>query len=65
MPGTASNQASVTVIQDGIKSYWSALVNGQHYDIFVDDKNVGLLNGYTSRTTCSLPPGPHSICLRA
>jgi len=65
MPGTASNQASVTVIQDGIKSYWSALVNAQHYDIFVDHKIVGLLNGYTSRTTCALPPGTHSICLRA
>jgi hypothetical protein len=57
--------ASITVTQDGITSFASALLNAQEYEIFVDDQRIGVLNGYTSRKTCSVSPGPHSIYVRA
>lgn len=57
--------ASIIVTQDGITSFASALLNAQEYEIFVDDQRIGVLNGYTSRRTCSVSPGPHSIYVRA
>ncbi len=58
------NGASITVNQDGIKSFFSALINPQHYEIFIDDRKVGELTGYTTRNTTQLPPGRHSIYVR-
>jgi hypothetical protein len=60
-----SNQASITVNQDGVKSFAAALWNPQQYEIFIDDQKVGLLNGYTNRKTCAISSGRHSIYVRA
>ena len=60
-----SQQASITVNQDGIKSFFSAVINAQHYEIFVDDRKLGELTGYRSRYTVWLAPGPHAIYVRA
>jgi hypothetical protein len=65
MLDAASNQARITVTQDGIKSVWSALMKVQHYEIFVDDQKVGELTGYTARSSCSVSPGAHSVYVRA
>src|SRR6185437_1043651 len=56
--------ASITVNQDGIKSSFSALINPQHYEIFVDHRKVDELTGYRSRGTTQLAPGSHSIYVR-
>jgi hypothetical protein len=60
-----SNEASITVNQEYVKSFASALWNPQEYEIFVDDRKVGVLNGYQNQNTCSISPGPHSIYVRA
>ncbi len=65
MPTDEMNNASITVHQDGIKSFFSALINPQHYEIFIDDRKVGELTGYRTRNTTNLAPGPHSIYVRA
>ena len=57
--------ASVTIKQDGVNSFATALWNPQHYEIFVDDRMAGLLNGYQNRWTCSVTPGRHSVYVRA
>jgi hypothetical protein len=56
---------SITVNQEGIKSFASALLNAQEYEIFIDDQNVGVLNGYRNGDTCATAPGTHSIYVRA
>jgi len=58
------NGASITVNQDGIKSFFSALINPQHYEIFIDNQKAGELTGYTTRSTSQLAPGRHSIYVR-
>ncbi len=60
-----AQEASITVNQDGIKSFFSALINAQHYEIFLDDRNVGELTGYKSRSTVQVSSGAHSIYVRA
>jgi hypothetical protein len=65
MIATISTEASITVIQDGVKSFASALLNGQEYEIFIDDRRIGVLNGYKSTNTCAVRSGPHSIYVRA
>jgi hypothetical protein len=60
-----NTEASITVNQDGISSFASALMNAQEYEIFIDDRKVGVLNGYQSHNTCSISPGTHSIYVRA
>lgn len=62
--GGLSN-ASITVHQDGIKSFFSALINPQHYEIFIDNQKVGELTGYQSKSITSLAPGRHSVYVRA
>jgi hypothetical protein len=58
-------EASITVNQAGVQSFAAALWSAQEYEIFVDDRQVGVLNGYQNRKTCALPSGPHSIYVRA
>ena len=60
-----SNEASITVDQEGVKSLASALLNAQSYEIFIDDRKVGVLDGYQIHKTCSISPGPHSVYVRA
>ena len=60
-----SAEASITVNQEGVKTFASALLNVQEYEIFVDDRKVGVLNGYQNRNVCPLSAGPHSIYVRA
>ena len=60
-----SSEASITVNQEGVKSFASALLNAQEYEIFIDDRKVGVLNGYRNQNTCAISPGPHSIYVRA
>ncbi len=60
-----SNEASITVNQEGVKSFAAALWNPQQYEIFIDDQKIGVLNGYTNRKTCAISSGPHSVYLRA
>ena len=55
----------ITIKQDGVDSFASALWNPQHYEIFIDDRRVGELNGYQNHLNCSIAPGPHSIYVRA
>jgi len=62
---TRCNEASITVNQDGVKSFASALLNAQEYEISIDDRKVGVLNGYQNHKVCALSPGPHSIYVRA
>jgi hypothetical protein len=59
------NGASITVNQDGIKSFFSALINPQHYKIFIDNQKAGELTGYQTRSSTQLAPGRHSIYVRA
>jgi hypothetical protein len=40
-----SSEASITVIQEGVNSFAAALWNPQQYEIFIDDQNVGVLDG--------------------
>ena len=60
-----SNEASITVDQEGVKSLASALLNAQAYEIFIDDRKAGVLDGYQIHKTCSISPGPHSVYVRA
>jgi hypothetical protein len=60
-----SNEASITVNQEGVKSLASALLNAQSYEIFIDDRKVGVLDDYQIHKTCSISPGPHSVYVRA
>jgi hypothetical protein len=60
-----SNEASITVNQEGVKSLASALLNAQAYEIFTDDRKVGVLDGYQIHRSCSISPGPHSVYVRA
>jgi hypothetical protein len=60
-----STEASITVVQEGIKSIASAIWNPQECEIFIDGRKVGVLNGYQNRNTCPASPGPHSIYVRA
>ena len=48
-------QTWVTVNQNGVESLASALLNAQAYEIFVDDQEVGVLDG--SKLGCSWMPG--------
>ena len=64
MPATGASDASITVNQDGIGSFFSALINPQHYEIFIDDQKAGELTGYRTRSAARLPPGRHSIYVR-
>jgi hypothetical protein len=59
------NEASITVNQEGVRSFASALLNAQEYEIFIDDQEVGVLNGYQNHKTCAIASGPHSIYVRA
>ena len=61
----ATNEASIIVNQDGIKSFGSALINAQTYEIFVDDQKVGELDGYRRQHIVPLPAGAHSVYVRA
>jgi hypothetical protein len=65
MFGARDNQASITVNQDGIGSFASALLCPQEYEIFIDDQKIGVLNGYRNCKTCTVSPEPHSIYVRA
>jgi hypothetical protein len=58
-------EASITVNQEGVRSFASALWNAQEYEIFIDDQKVGVLNGYQNHNTCAISSGPHSIYVRA
>jgi hypothetical protein len=60
-----SNKASITVNQEGVKSFAAALWNPQQYEIFIDDQKVGVLNGYTDQRTCAISSGQHSVYVRA
>jgi hypothetical protein len=60
-----STEASITVNQDGVASFSSALLNVQEYEIFIDGQKVGLLNGYQNRNVSAISSGPHSIYVRA
>lgn len=59
------SSTSIIVNQDGIKSLFSALINPQHYEIFIDDRKTGELTGYQTRSSTQLAPGRHSIYVRA
>jgi hypothetical protein len=65
MSESSSLEASITFNQDGIRGFGSALINAQSYELFIDQQNVGLLDGYNHRKTCAVPAGPHSIYVRA
>ena len=62
---SAQHEAAIIVNQDGIKSFGSALINAQTYEIFIDDQNVGQLDGYHSQKICPLSAGAHSVYVRA
>ena len=62
---SAPNEAAIIVDQDGIKSFASALINAQVYEIFVDDQKVGALDGYHSQQIIPLQAGAHSVYVRA
>jgi hypothetical protein len=44
-----SNEAFITVNQQGVKSFAAALWNPQQYEIFTDDQKIGVLDGYINR----------------
>ena len=60
-----SNEGSITVNQVDVKSFAAALWNPQEYEIYIDDRKVGLLNGYQNQKTCPISTGPHSVYVRA
>jgi hypothetical protein len=60
-----SNEASITVNQVDVKSFAAALWNPQEYEIFIDGRKVGILNGYQNQNTCPVSAGPHSVYVRA
>jgi hypothetical protein len=60
-----SGEASITVNQEGVKTFTSALLNVQEYEIFIDGRKVGVLDGYQNRNVCPISAGPHSIYVRA
>jgi hypothetical protein len=60
-----SAEASITVNQEGVKTFTSALLNAQEHEIFINGRKVGVLNGYQNRNVCALSAGPHSIYVRA
>jgi hypothetical protein len=60
-----STEASILVNQEGVDSVAAALLNAQEYEIFIDDRKVGVLDGYHNNNACSVSPGPHSIYVRA
>jgi hypothetical protein len=60
-----SAEASITVNQEGVKTFAPALLNVQEYEIFIDGRKVGVLDGYQNRNVCAVPAGPHSIYVRA
>ena len=60
-----SNEASITVKQDGVNSFAAALWSPQQYEIFIDDKKIGGLDGYTNHKTSTISPGLHSVYVRA
>lgn len=64
MSASELSSASITVNQEGIKPFFLALINPQHYEIFIDNQKAGELTGYTTRSTTQLAPGRHSIYLR-
>jgi hypothetical protein len=51
-----SNEGSTTVNQTGAKSFAAALWNPRAYEIYIDHRKVGLLNGYQNQKT--LPQSP-------
>jgi len=61
----SNREASITVSQDGIRSFLSKLLNPQEYEIYIDGQQVGVLTGYVSSKNCGLSPGVHSIYVRA
>jgi hypothetical protein len=60
-----SNEASITVNQEGVKSFAAALWSPQQYEIFIDDQKIGVLNGYTNHKTQAISSGTHSVYVRA
>ena len=44
---------------------FSALINPQHYEVFIDNLVAGELTGYRTSIGKQLAPGPHSIYVRA
>jgi hypothetical protein len=60
-----SNEATITVKQDGIDSFSSALWNPQHYEIYIDGEKVGLLDGYRNEISWPISQGPHFVYVRA
>lgn len=60
-----AESASLTVNQDGIKSFLYALFAAQSYDVFIDGRTVGVLDGYHATLTSQVSPGPHSVYVRA
>ena len=54
-----------TVNQEGVNSFAAALWNPQQYEIFIDDQEIGKLDGYTNHKTCAISPGRHSVYVRA
>jgi hypothetical protein len=59
------DHASISFNQDGIRGLGSALMNAQSYELFVDGKQVGILDGYRSTKDCIALPGSHSVYVRA
>ena len=51
--------------QVDVKSFAAVFWNPQEYEIYIDDRKVGLLNGYQNQKTCPISPGPHSVYVRA
>jgi hypothetical protein len=60
-----SNDATITVKQDGVESFASALWNPQEYEIYIDDQKVGVLDGYRNEKKCCISAGPHAVYVRA
>jgi hypothetical protein len=60
-----SPEAFITVNQEGVKSVTSAFWNAQGYEIFIDGRRVGVLNGYQNRINCVVSAGQHSVYVRA
>lgn len=65
MTDSGTSEAHIVVNQDGIRSFFAALINPQHYEVFVDNAKVGELTGYRAIIAEQLPPGQHSIYVRA
>jgi hypothetical protein len=56
-----SDEASITVNQEGVNSFAAALWNPQQYEIFIDDQKIGELDGYTNHNQRNLARATFSL----